>query len=1169
MAIPLRLTPFGLEQRSAYVQQDRHDEYYEELLSPRHSRSARQDCCCISVLLLGDQNAGKSALLYSLVASKDPRYTALTSLLPIIQGEFSNRREILPRTGASAVLATDKRGLGSTATVQVDPDCAPTVTTEKDEREQLHRMLPENTVTDEVNTHTGTVTAMATEAVEALVSRSRDELPFLDSDVARSAALLSAEDFAFFCNEFSLQVQQQQQQHQLHGLWRKVNDNRYVLLHLLEFGGDHLDRMHSFYNLDGSRNSMASSSSSTSNSTCCGKCAFSSNCSKCDQAAAAALLRRERDSESQDAAFKALYNSAREATADEAAGSNESADQTPVTPAAQDGGASVSATHATVLAQSLRRSFELAAEVPLLVYFVNCSTMFIPPVSRNVAASAAVTAIELSSPAFLRLLLRLHSCCSFVQPAGNRMRPIHFACSRLSCRSATSAATDEVTSDASDRATADSATGCCCSGFDERESFRKALEALKRFVWMASSAAGSESGASRTVAGAAAAAAAEKNIASVSMCLDQPFESLYSRFLSDTDNSSDSSCSTGTGGDRIPTNISWAPFEDCWGVSACARLKAEDERLQQCASVVFLERLLRFVWRVCSPFPFCSSLTFRGVSAVRVLERNSHWQQKQHLSPPQDHQLQHEAWGPGWQLCVVSIISFLARVFFLLAEAEELAEACTEAAVGSGTEANVREHQQLDKRALPATDTENEINTVLEIGGFKNQEDESASWKQLQLLQQNNIITGETGRQLISLFSACANLHRQQQHQVSPNEVSVDLWLSYTDWRDFIADFDPVEQQNASQDQQKQQTHITLSATGEIVIASAVEGDYLLLLPAAAAAAAFNPLARELVSLGCCLPCCFNGGPWAPVAVQLYIDLPGIGNQLHLLLLPEVLKEHFSDIQQTLQEAHYPPVPLSRKELLREGLVPCLAAVRLPFHPAVCELVNSVLSSCAREPLPADFWTAGAAATVAAVTTSASAPEEADAEYGRLSKLATVRNTAGAAVDAAGRNAQALLQQRLQQELLHSENTGEKVFGEKTLINCLQVLLHLSGDVVLLQQMAAVAISVKGSEQQKGCLESQGESETKQEWKRRIGGPYCSQNQLFWTVDLQLPAEEPPEASVTGSGNGAPAVNECCGAQTANSDVFTCTLRSINRELTEFGLLLLPVPQTSPILPPV
>ena len=262
------------------------------------------------------------------------------------------------------------------------------------------------------------------------------------------------------------------------------------------------------------------------------------------------------------------------------------------------------------------------------------------------------------------------------------------------------------------------------------------------------------------------------------------------------------------------------------------------------------------------------------------------------------------------------------------------------------------------------------------------------------------------------------------------------------------------------------------------------------------------------------------------------------------------------------------------KELLKRGLDPCLAAVRLPFHPAVCGLLDSILSSCAREPLPEDFWVAGAAALVAAVTGSASAStlsgaEAAGAESGRRSQLAVARSIVEAAVSAAARNVQELLQQRLQQEILHKESKRKEELGEQAVINSLQLLLHLAGDVVLLQQMAVAPTSGKGTPQQERGQQKQGKSITKQEWQHHTSGPYCSQHQLFWTVDLQPPAAEAAEAYVAEVGDDVPTITECCSVQADNSEMFNGALQSLNRELAMFGLVLLPARQIRPRLRPL
>eukprot|EP00435_Cladocopium_sp_Y103_P010981 s264_g2.t2 len=71
----------------------------------------------------------------------------------------------------------------------------------------------------------------------------RDELPYMDTDIARGLVMLTLENFGFFCQEF--------------GLWDPAieaapsfldfdQEVRFVVLHFTELGGDHLDRLVKF-----------------------------------------------------------------------------------------------------------------------------------------------------------------------------------------------------------------------------------------------------------------------------------------------------------------------------------------------------------------------------------------------------------------------------------------------------------------------------------------------------------------------------------------------------------------------------------------------------------------------------------------------------------------------------------------------------------------------------------------------------------------------------------------------------------------------------------------------------------------------------------------------------------------------------------------------------------
>lgn len=176
---------FGLEQRCAYRHPDLYDEEVPEM--DFETAVSRPDlgtgCAVRSFLLLGDQNAGKSTMLHSFCRDGDPGFLQLSSLLPVLSSSFINTR-LVPRS-----LLGDK----------VDPNRA--------------------------------------------LSAVRDELPFMDTDIGRGCVLLTLENFAFFCHEFGIWGQEKEASE---GPWRFSQDVRFVALHFLELGGDHLDRLQRF-----------------------------------------------------------------------------------------------------------------------------------------------------------------------------------------------------------------------------------------------------------------------------------------------------------------------------------------------------------------------------------------------------------------------------------------------------------------------------------------------------------------------------------------------------------------------------------------------------------------------------------------------------------------------------------------------------------------------------------------------------------------------------------------------------------------------------------------------------------------------------------------------------------------------------------------------------------
>lgn len=60
-----------------------------------------------------------------------------------------------------------------------------------------------------------------------------DELPFLDTDLARLTLLITRDDFMFFLNEFEIQTKEQ--------IFQLEDDIRYIVIQFIEIGGDHLD----------------------------------------------------------------------------------------------------------------------------------------------------------------------------------------------------------------------------------------------------------------------------------------------------------------------------------------------------------------------------------------------------------------------------------------------------------------------------------------------------------------------------------------------------------------------------------------------------------------------------------------------------------------------------------------------------------------------------------------------------------------------------------------------------------------------------------------------------------------------------------------------------------------------------------------------------------------
>ncbi|CAE6961416.1 unnamed protein product [Symbiodinium sp. CCMP2456] len=173
---------FGLEQRCAYKHPDLYDEEVPEidLETAVAQPELGAGCAVRSFVLLGDQNAGKSTMLHSFCRNGDAGFMQLSSLLPILSSSFLNTR-----------------------------------------------MVPESWLRgqDDINQ----------------LSLVRDELPFMDTDIARGLVMLSVENFAFFAQEFGLwDPNRMEEAPEFMNFDPQV---RFVTLQFTELGGDHLDRL--------------------------------------------------------------------------------------------------------------------------------------------------------------------------------------------------------------------------------------------------------------------------------------------------------------------------------------------------------------------------------------------------------------------------------------------------------------------------------------------------------------------------------------------------------------------------------------------------------------------------------------------------------------------------------------------------------------------------------------------------------------------------------------------------------------------------------------------------------------------------------------------------------------------------------------------------------------
>ncbi|KAK2963291.1 hypothetical protein BLNAU_1824 [Blattamonas nauphoetae] len=95
--VPIIRQPFGYVQSSSYTNADYCHEEVVELDTP-FSMVLGAGTAVHSILLLGDQNAGKTSFLHSFGASNDPRFIYLFNLIPYLTTSFINTRFLLDPT---------------------------------------------------------------------------------------------------------------------------------------------------------------------------------------------------------------------------------------------------------------------------------------------------------------------------------------------------------------------------------------------------------------------------------------------------------------------------------------------------------------------------------------------------------------------------------------------------------------------------------------------------------------------------------------------------------------------------------------------------------------------------------------------------------------------------------------------------------------------------------------------------------------------------------------------------------------------------------------------------------------------------------------------------------------------------------------------------------------
>ena len=90
--LPVEEDDFGFFQRASFTNHDLYHEDVIEMETPFDVVASSGGTVTRTVVLVGDQNAGKSTFLHSFLHASDWNYTRLMQRLPVLQAHFLNAR---------------------------------------------------------------------------------------------------------------------------------------------------------------------------------------------------------------------------------------------------------------------------------------------------------------------------------------------------------------------------------------------------------------------------------------------------------------------------------------------------------------------------------------------------------------------------------------------------------------------------------------------------------------------------------------------------------------------------------------------------------------------------------------------------------------------------------------------------------------------------------------------------------------------------------------------------------------------------------------------------------------------------------------------------------------------------------------------------------------------